>query len=53
MAKRHYICDSSPPSYPLCVNEAAPWPIRTGGIVLSSSRSALASTSRLTANISI
>jgi hypothetical protein len=51
MAKRQYICDSSPPFYPLlCVTAAAARPPRTGPCA-DAGTSAPTCTSRLTANI--
>ncbi|MEH2470514.1 hypothetical protein V1281_000242 [Nitrobacteraceae bacterium AZCC 2161] len=53
MAKRQYICDSSPPFYPLLsVNEAAARPPRTGPCV-NAGTPAPACTSPISANINI
>ncbi|MEH2473340.1 hypothetical protein V1281_005474 [Nitrobacteraceae bacterium AZCC 2161] len=53
MAKRHYICDSSLPFYPLLsVNEAAARPSRTGPCA-DASAFAPACASPITANIRI
>jgi hypothetical protein len=53
MAKRQYICDSSPPFYPLLrVNEAAARASRTGPCA-DPSESTPACTSPITANIRI